>query len=231
MSVARGLMKRADQVLAELVVDADLAADRAVDLREQRRRDVGERDAAQERRRGESGRVADDAATDGDDRACAVGACANQRFVDAGDRLQVLEALAVGDEDRLRDPKGSPDLVAVEAPDRGARDDEAPSADVLRVEQRRGPVDEPVANPDRRYLRAGLHIDPDRFARTQVTGHKSQVTSHKRAKRARKHCLPITCAAGTSTGQRPCARRAQETAPTNHARCGVSRAQRAWLVG
>ena len=66
----RRLMKRADQVLAERVVDADLAADRAVDLREQRRRHVHQRDAAQERRGGESRGVADHAAADGDDARC-----------------------------------------------------------------------------------------------------------------------------------------------------------------
>ena len=61
------LVERADQVLAERVVDADLAADRAVHLRQQRRRHVHERDAAQVGRRGEAGHVADDAAAEGDD--------------------------------------------------------------------------------------------------------------------------------------------------------------------
>ena len=68
MATTRGLVERADQVLAERMVDADLAADGAVDLREQRRRHVDERDAAQVGGRGESGHVADDAAADGDDR-------------------------------------------------------------------------------------------------------------------------------------------------------------------
>ena len=75
-------MKGADQVLAERVVDADLAADRAVHLRQQRRRHVHERDAAQEGRGGKARGVADDAAADGDDGAAAIGAGANQRFVD-----------------------------------------------------------------------------------------------------------------------------------------------------
>ena len=70
----RRLMERADQVLAQRVVDADLAADRAVHLRQQRRRDLHDRDAAQVGRRGEAGGVADDAAADRDDRAGAIGA-------------------------------------------------------------------------------------------------------------------------------------------------------------
>ena len=62
-------MKRADEVLAQRVVDADLAADRAVDLRQQRRRHLHDRDAAQVRRGREAGDVADDATADGDQRA------------------------------------------------------------------------------------------------------------------------------------------------------------------
>ena len=83
-------MERADQVLAERVVDADLAADRAVHLRQQRRRHVHERDAAQEGGRGEAGDVADDAAADGDEGAAAVGAAADERVVDRDTAAGVL---------------------------------------------------------------------------------------------------------------------------------------------
>ncbi len=86
------------------MIDADLAADRAVDLREQRRRDLHHRHAAQVGRRREAGDVADDAAADGDDRRRAIGAGADQRVVDAADGGQVLEAFAVGNEDRLFAP-------------------------------------------------------------------------------------------------------------------------------
>ena len=72
------LIEGADQVLAERVVHADLAADRAVHLREQRRRHVDERDAAQVGRRREAGHVADDAAAEGDERRRAVGVRADQ---------------------------------------------------------------------------------------------------------------------------------------------------------
>ena len=149
----RRLVKRADQVLAERVVDADLAADRAVHLREQRRRHVGERDAAQEGGGREPGRVADHAAADGDDRAAAIGAGADQRLVDARDRLQVLEALAVGQQDRLDAAERFLQPRAVQAPDDRARDDESPRADAVRVEQFRQPVADAVADPDRRWAR------------------------------------------------------------------------------
>ena len=95
------LVEGADQVLAERMVDADLAADRAVHLRQQRRRHVHERDAAQVGRRGEARHVADDAAAERDERRRAIGVRADQRVVDARDGRELLVALAVGDEDRL----------------------------------------------------------------------------------------------------------------------------------
>ena len=64
------LVEGADHVLAERMVDRGLAADRGVDLREQRRRDLDERHAALIDGRGEAGEVADDAAAQRDDRAC-----------------------------------------------------------------------------------------------------------------------------------------------------------------
>ncbi len=116
----------ADQVLARGVVDADLAADRAVDLRQERRRHLDDRDAAEVGRGGESGDVADDPAADGDDRRRAIGRGANQGIVDASDGGELLVALAVGNEDRLF--RGEPrERVAVQAPHGGIRHDEAPA--------------------------------------------------------------------------------------------------------
>ena len=56
------LIKRADQVFAGLQVHADLAADRAVHLGQQRRRHLHEADAAQIARREKAGHVAHHAA-------------------------------------------------------------------------------------------------------------------------------------------------------------------------
>ena len=64
----RRLVEGADEVLALGQVDGRLAPDRRVDLGDERRRDVDDRDAAQERRRQEARRVAERAATDRDDR-------------------------------------------------------------------------------------------------------------------------------------------------------------------
>ena len=120
------LIERADQVLAERMIDADLAADGAVDLREQRRRHVNERDAPQVGGRGEAGHVADDAAAEGDERGRAIGVRANERVVDADDRRQLLVTLAVGDEDRLGALDGARDARPVQPPHQRARHDEAP---------------------------------------------------------------------------------------------------------
>ena len=114
----QGLMKRADQVLAERVVDADLAADRAVHLRQQRRRHLHDRDAAQERRGRKAGDVADHPAADGDDRRGAVRAGADQRVVDPADGRELLIALAVRDQDRFLGGELFEDR-AVQAPDGG----------------------------------------------------------------------------------------------------------------
>ena len=128
------------------MVDADLAADRAVDLREQRRRHVDERDAAQVGRRREAGHVADHAAAEGDHRRRAVGAGADQRVVDAGDGRELLEPLAVGHEDRLLDRDRARQLRAVQPPDQRARDDEAPRGRADRVERRAEAVEDATAN-------------------------------------------------------------------------------------
>ena len=81
----RRLMERADQVLAERVIDSNLAADRAIDLRQQGRRDLHEGDAAQKGCRGETSGVAKNASAERDDRAAAIGAGANERLVDTCD--------------------------------------------------------------------------------------------------------------------------------------------------
>ena len=103
-------MERADQVFPERMIDADLAADRAVHLRQQRRRHVGQRDAAEISRRGKACRVAEDAAADGDDAGAPIGALLDEGIVDAGDGLQMLVSLAVGNE---HDPASPSDCLTV----------------------------------------------------------------------------------------------------------------------
>ena len=69
---AARLVERADQVLAARVIDAGLAADRGIDLREQRRRHLHEVDAALVAGGREPGHVADHAAAERDHAGVAV---------------------------------------------------------------------------------------------------------------------------------------------------------------
>ena len=57
------LVERADEILAVRRIDAGLAADRGIDLGQQRRRNLDEVDAAAQDRCGKAGEIADDAAT------------------------------------------------------------------------------------------------------------------------------------------------------------------------
>ena len=70
---AQRLEERPDHVLRFRQIDADLAADGAVDLGQQRRRDLQEAEAAGEGGGDEAGQIADDAAADGHDQRTAVG--------------------------------------------------------------------------------------------------------------------------------------------------------------
>ena len=56
------------------MVDADLAADRAVDLRQERRRHHDQGKSASVSRGDETGQIADDSAAQGDDQGVAIGA-------------------------------------------------------------------------------------------------------------------------------------------------------------
>ena len=89
------LVERADHVLAERMVDAGLAADGRVDLREQRRRHLHEGHAALVDRGRESGEVADDAAAERDQHRRALRAHLEEAGQDVLQRRPVLVRLAV----------------------------------------------------------------------------------------------------------------------------------------
>ena len=75
-------MERADQVLAVRRIDAGLAADRGIDLRQQRGRHLHEIDAAPHDRRGKAGEIADHAAAERDHEIVALDARRDQRLAD-----------------------------------------------------------------------------------------------------------------------------------------------------
>jgi hypothetical protein len=93
------LVKRADHVLAERMIDPGLAADRRIDLRQQAGRDLHERHAALITGGGEPGHVADHAAAQGDDGGAPVATGREQRIENARQRRQRLMLFAVGQDD------------------------------------------------------------------------------------------------------------------------------------
>ena len=76
------LVKRAEQILALRRIDAGLAADRGIDLRQQRGRHLHEIDAAAQDRRGKAGEIADHAAAERDHQIVALDLRRDQRFAD-----------------------------------------------------------------------------------------------------------------------------------------------------
>ena len=88
-------MERADEVLALGQVHAGLAADRAVDHREQRGRHLHDVDAAVVHRGREAGRVADDAAADRDHDVAAQQAPLRELAAQVLDRRERLGVLAL----------------------------------------------------------------------------------------------------------------------------------------
>ena len=76
------LMEGADQILAVLRIDAGLAADRGIDLRQQRGRHLDEIEAAPHARRREAREIADHAAAERDDEIVALDPRRDQRLAD-----------------------------------------------------------------------------------------------------------------------------------------------------
>ena len=99
-----GLVERPDHVLAGGTIDAGLSADRRIDLRQQRRRHLDERDSPLVRGRRETRDVADDAAAQRDDRRLAVESRLEQSIENRRPRIDGLVLLSVrnGDDRRVR---------------------------------------------------------------------------------------------------------------------------------
>ena len=95
-----GLMEDADEVLAAAGVDAGLAADRGIDLREQRRRHLDEAHAAPHDAGGKAGEVADHAAAEGEDDVAALEPRGEQRVDDLSSAAKLFDAFAGRDDDR-----------------------------------------------------------------------------------------------------------------------------------
>ena len=99
------LVECADEVFALGQINAGLAADRGIHLREQRGRNLAQRYAAQEGRGRKAGNVADNTAAERDNQVLAGHACRQQIVVNALDRGELL-VLLTGGNDRVRHRQG-----------------------------------------------------------------------------------------------------------------------------
>ena len=92
-------MKGADQVLAMPCVDRGLAADRGIDLRQQRSRHLHVIETAARHGGGEAREIADHAAAQRDDEVATLDAGGDQRLADGLEPAEALRALAFRDRD------------------------------------------------------------------------------------------------------------------------------------
>ena len=126
------LVEGADEVLALRQVDGRLAADRAVDLGDERRRDVDDRHPAQVDRGQEAGRVAERTAADRHDRLAPLDPQAARALAASLDETEALGRLALRETCRARGQtgrvEGRHDRLADGFPGAGLRDERAPGA-------------------------------------------------------------------------------------------------------
>ena len=169
------LVEGADQVLAVRRVDAGLAADRRVDLRQQRRRHLHEIDAAAHAGRGKAGEIADDAAAERDDQIAALDARVDDRLADAVEAGVALGALARGDADGGEVDAGGCKRglggLQVMLGDGLVGDDRRTRARPQRLDARPEQSEQPAADDDVVGARAERDLDGDRLAGAGLRGH------------------------------------------------------------
>ena len=165
------LMEGTDQVLAAGQVDTHLAANRGINLCQQRRRHMGQPDAPQVGGGREPCHVADHAAAKCHDGRRAVGLRPQQRVVDAGGRRQGLVALAIGHHDGFAVGERLAQRVAPAAPDQDWRPQTGAIRNARHPEADRGA---PAGRPDQDRIRTGRsrNLDTKRFWHGGDTGRR-----------------------------------------------------------
>ena len=191
------------------MVDAGLAADRGVDLREQRGRNLHERHAALVDRGGEPGDVADDAASQRNDGGRPLRLLLEKPRQHVVQRIPALVDLAVGDEERLgRDSRAAKRVAQRREPrfcDRRIADDHHARRGEDRREQPPRLAQRPRADMDRIAARAKR--DRERLHR-RASAHDGAAASRspssssaKRITRSRSDSMTL-CATSRYSGSR-----------------------------
>ena len=148
------------------MVYANLAADRTVDLRQQCRGHMRQRDAPQISGGREACDVTHDSAADGDDGASPVRLAPDERLEDLCRGLKVLVPLSIRDQDDWGSSDGPLNSLSVMLPDDRARDDEPLGSYASGVEYLAQPIGEAFADLNRR--RSGIDADVYAFGLGQA---------------------------------------------------------------
>ena len=183
-------MEGPDEVLAVTRVDAGLAADGRIHLREQRRRDLHEAHAPAHDGRREAGKVADDAPAQGDDEIAALDAGRQHGVADMRQALVAFRRLARRHHDHgaadaaLREARDQP--VGIERGDRLVRHDDA-AAGAQGRDQRAGLGEKAASDQDVVGALAERNRDTDRATVRRGGGriarHRGAPSKESRARR------------------------------------------------
>ena len=194
------LVEGADQVLAVAGVDPGLAADRAVDLGQQCRRDLHEIDAAQQRRRGEAGDVADDAAAERHQHRTALDAD-RQDFLDQpAEMVEILGLLARRQQHGMMGDPGFGEAI-VQAPRdnarRRSRRRRSPPGGGASAARSRAPARLDQPRPDEDVVGAIAQLDAQPLDRLRSFAHPPFAAALSRAgKQASAAIARVTVASG-----------------------------------
>ena len=156
-------MEGADEILARRRIDRRLAANRRIDLREQRRRHLDELAAAPQDAGGKAGQVADDTAAERHHRVAALHPQLQQPLGEVFERRPVLGGFAGRQDDlvnrqtRRRQPGG--ERRQVQCRDMGIRHHRESPARCQPAEQRRGIAEQAGSDMDGIGAVAQRHVD------------------------------------------------------------------------
>ena len=168
------LMERPDEIFSVRRVDAGLAADARIDLRQERGRDLDEPHAASQRGCAEAGQIANDPAAERDHDVASFDARRDQRVGDAREFGIGLRRLAGRADDRCRGEPGFGEAclhpAEIERRDMSVGDDRTfgPGRDACDFQP--SLVDHAAADDNRVGARAERHLDLSPFRRDQHPG-------------------------------------------------------------
>src|SRR5690349_12707359 len=148
-----GLIERADQIFALIVIDGRLAPDTRIHLRQKSRRHLHVGNTAQIARRGKTGEIADDAASKCEHAGFSLEALSDEPVVDHRKRLEIFVLLAIREKNRSRLESGLTETlvhrIEIELRDGWVGNHRHFTAQARLLHQHTGPLDESRSDVDR----------------------------------------------------------------------------------